>query len=39
VRVNCLDNVDPQELIGAPVKYFNMLHDDFKSPPAQTQHL
>jgi hypothetical protein len=39
VRVNCLDGVDPQELIAAPVKYFNMLHDDFKSPPAETRHL
>ena len=39
VRVNCLDNVDPQELIDAPVKYFNMLHDDFKSPPVLTEHL
>jgi len=39
VRVNCLDGVDPQELIDAPVKYFNMLHDDFKSPPAETRHL
>ena len=39
VRVNCLDDVDPQELIGAPVKYFNMRHDDMKSPPAETRHL
>ncbi len=39
VRVNCLDGVDPQELIDAPVSYFNMLHDDFKSPPAETRHL
>lgn len=39
VRMNCLDNVDPQELIDAPVKYFNMLHDDFKSTPAETRHL
>ena len=39
VRVNCLDGVDPQELIGAPVKYFDMLHDDFKSVPAETRHL
>ena len=39
VRVNCLDGVDPQELIDAPVKYFDMLHDDFKSPPAETRHL
>jgi len=39
VRVNCLDGVDPQELIKAPVKYFNMLHDDAKTPPAETRHL
>ncbi|MGH8690762.1 MAG: GFA family protein [Burkholderiales bacterium] len=39
VRVNCLDGVDPQELIDAPLKYFNMLHDDLKSPPAETRHL
>ena len=39
VRVNCLDGVDPAELAAAPVKYFNMLHDDFKSPPAETRHL
>lgn len=39
VRVNCLDGVEPQELIDAPVKYFDMLHDDFKSPPAETRHL
>ena len=39
VRVNCLDDVDPQELIDAPVKYFNMAHDDIKSPPAETRHL
>lgn len=39
VRVNCLDNADAQELIDAPVKYFDMLHDDFKSTPAETRHL
>ena len=39
IRVNCLDNVDPQELIDAPVKYFDMLHDDFKAAPAETRHL
>jgi hypothetical protein len=39
VRVNCLDGVDAQELIEAPVKYFNMLHDDFRSQPAETRHL
>ena len=39
VRVNCLDGVDAREFVDAPVKYFNMLHDDFKSPPAETRHL
>jgi len=39
VRVNCLDGVDPEELINAPVRYFNMLHDDFRSQPAETRHL
>ena len=39
VRVNCLDGVDPGEFAAAPVKYFDMLHDNFKSPPAETRHL
>lgn len=39
VRVNCLDGVNPQELIDAPVKYMDMLHDDFRSTPAETRHL
>ena len=38
-RVNCLDGVDEGELVDLPVKYFNMLHDDFKSAPAETRHL
>jgi len=39
IRVNCLDNTDPRELIDAPVKYFDMLHDDFESTPAEIRHL
>lgn len=39
VRVNCLHGVDPQELIDAPVAYFDMLHDKVKPPPAETRHL
>jgi hypothetical protein len=39
VRVNCLDGVDPRELIDAPVKYFDMLHDDLSSAPAEIRHL
>jgi len=39
VRVNCLDDVEPRDLIDAPVKHFDMLHDDFKSAPDETRHL
>ncbi len=39
VRVNCLDGVEPGELVDVPVRYFNMLHDDFKSEPVETRHL
>jgi hypothetical protein len=39
IRVNCLDGVEPRELVDAPVKYVNMLHDDFASTPAETRHL
>ena len=39
IRVNCLDGVDDTELAEAPVRYFNMRHDDFKTPPAETRHL
>jgi hypothetical protein len=38
VRVNCLDGVEPRELIDSPVKYFDMLHDNPGSPP-ETRHL
>jgi len=38
IRVNCLDGVDAKEFAEAPVRYFNMQHDDFK-PPAETRHL
>ena len=39
VRVNCLDGVDAKAFAEAPVKYFDMLHDDPKTPPAETRHL
>jgi hypothetical protein len=39
VRVNCLEGVDAKELVDAPIRYFNMLNDDFKSAPAETRHL
>jgi hypothetical protein len=39
VNLACLDNVDPAELIAAPVVYVDGLHDDFKNPPKETRHL
>lgn len=39
VRVNCLEGVDEQDLVAAPVRYFDMRHDNFKTPPAETRHL
>jgi hypothetical protein len=39
VRVNCLEGIDDKEMVDAPIKYFDMRHDDFKSPPAETRHL
>jgi hypothetical protein len=39
VRVNCLDDVEPRDLAEAPVRFMDMLHDDFKAAPAETRHL
>jgi hypothetical protein len=39
VRVNCLEDVDVDELMAAPVTYFDGRHDDYTSPPAETRHL
>jgi hypothetical protein len=39
VRVNCLEGVSPEEFTRAPVRYFDMLHDNPKTPPAETRHL
>jgi hypothetical protein len=39
LKVNCLDGVEPRELAEAPVKYMDMLHDDFNSSPAETRYL
>jgi len=39
VNVACLDGVELAELVAAPVIFVDGLHDDFKSPPAETRHL
>jgi hypothetical protein len=39
VKVSSLDDLDPAELIGAPVKYANGRDNSWWSPPAETRHL
>jgi len=39
IRVNCLDGVEDQAFVDAPVRYFNMRQDDLRSPPEETRHL
>jgi hypothetical protein len=39
VSVACLDDVDPSELIEAPVGYFDGRHDNYQSAPKETRHL
>ena len=39
INLGCLDEADLNELVNAPVTYFDGRHDNFKSPPAETRHL
>jgi hypothetical protein len=39
IRVNCLDNVQVEELLDAPVKYYDGANDNYKAAPAETRHL
>lgn len=39
VIVSTLDDVDPQELIDAPVQYFDGRNDSWWTVPAETRHL
>lgn len=39
VRVNCLDGVDIDELVKAPITYYDGAHDKYDSPPAEIRHL
>jgi hypothetical protein len=39
VKLGVLDNVEPQELIEAPVTYFDGRSNNWWNPPAETRHL
>lgn len=39
VELACLDDVDPQELIAAPVRFSDGRHNHWHAPPAETRHL
>jgi hypothetical protein len=39
VNIACLDGVDIDELMAAPVTYRDGRNDDWGSPPAETRHL
>lgn len=39
VNVAALDDLDPRELVRAPIRYVDGLHDNFANPPDYTEHL
>ncbi|MEO0828130.1 MAG: GFA family protein [Cyanobacteria bacterium J06635_15] len=39
VNVTCLDDVDVNELLGAPIAYLDGRNDNYQSPPLETRYL
>jgi hypothetical protein len=39
INVAVLDDLDPAELVAAPVRYMDGLHDDWWHTPKETRHL
>ncbi|UQA58618.1 GFA family protein [Polyangium aurulentum] len=39
INLACLDDLDPAELIAAPVQYMDGRADNWWNPPAETRHL
>jgi len=39
VNLACLDDIDPKDLVSAPVRYADGRNNNWHSPPAETRHL
>ena len=39
INLACLDNLEPAELLAAPVRYMDGRNNDWFSEPAETRHL
>jgi hypothetical protein len=39
VQVACLDDVDPQELVAAPIRYVDGRNENWLEAPTETRHL
>jgi hypothetical protein len=39
VQVACLDDVDPQELVAAPIRYVDGRNENWLEAPPETRHL
>ena len=39
VNLACLDDLDPAELIAAPLRYYDGRNDEWVTPPAEVRHL